>query len=136
MQSNIQIETIDSDFLPSNNPKYPTLEPRQPFHRFPWTLPLRSTKMELEDVENHLSIGWPHNMWLFSRTWLLKISISLWIPSVQESCKSDCLRMNRCKWTVWKIFEENAQSPVTTLMLWLHFDMELGVVKLDHILTP
>ena len=57
MQSNIQIETIDSDFLPSNNPKYPTLEPRQPFHRFPWTLPLRPSKMEFEDVGANLSIG-------------------------------------------------------------------------------
>ena len=35
--------------MESNNPKYPTLEPRQPFHQFPLTLPLRSTKMELEE---------------------------------------------------------------------------------------
>ena len=40
---------MDTDFVESNNPKYPTLEPRQPFHQFPWTLPLRSMKMELEE---------------------------------------------------------------------------------------
>ena len=30
---NTQIQSIDSDFLASNNPKYPTLEPHQPFHQ-------------------------------------------------------------------------------------------------------
>ena len=41
---------MDTDFVESNNSKYPTLEPHQSFHKFPWTLPLRSTKIEFEEL--------------------------------------------------------------------------------------
>lgn len=43
-----------------------------------------------------------------------------------------------CKYaiTVCHDFFVQLQSPVTTLMLWLHLDMEFGVVKVNRILTP